>query len=559
MEPSVLNQLLSALFAVLAPGGTPVAAPSNRISEHPAVKIGCREAGCSPDQIADRWRQWRQNPEETPVLTDRSLAAGVLACLVLEKSGATEEQRMARALLPMVSAVAPAIPDGAVRTVLHASRELAAHSWEERRRRIVNILAGGNGEPPPYVANQITPEGFDELQRLYMAGSLGLHVALDGPPGVGKTQSVVEMSRLLEKPLFTRTCSSRTSEAHIIAAPVLRSDDGVTVTDYQNGPLAMAMEHGGVFYGDEFNLLREDVQKRLNAAFDDRRAIDRPDGAEITAAPGFWALISYNPSQSMASRDLDDSVADRFIHMHYRRWSPDFKAWIAWSRAQGRRRDEMDSDERFNIILSRRGIDPATGRFFLGEVPAAGQGGGVTWTDFFTGSPAAAPPPYQYRVYDPRKRAAPTTRAYSSTDLARILAQFTEALHQISRTGDAPLLRKIGLGNLKETEDLELFTVHHSSTRIETAAARHVQWLSERQCNPAIAQSYATRLVIDQGCYGQYRHQRLRETTTGELVQALARSMNLLADGGQYNAAFTPESLLASHTGSRKGDKASRK
>ncbi len=47
------------------------------------------------------------------------------------------------------------------------------------------------------------------------------------------------------------------------------------------------MLNGWIFYGDEFNLLKEDVQKRMNSAFDERRFIDRSDGGQIKALPGF--------------------------------------------------------------------------------------------------------------------------------------------------------------------------------------------------------------------------------------------------------------------------------
>ena len=46
-------------------------------------------------------------------------------------------------------------------------------------------------ERPLYIANQVTYEGLDELQRLILAYLLSLPAALDGPPGVGKTQSVI--------------------------------------------------------------------------------------------------------------------------------------------------------------------------------------------------------------------------------------------------------------------------------------------------------------------------------------------------------------------------------
>nr|HPO51126.1 AAA family ATPase [Spirochaetota bacterium] len=120
-----------------------------------------------------------------------------------------------------------------------------------------------------YIATQITKEGIDEIQALTMCYKLGLNVALDGLPGVGKTQSVIELSELFDLKLFTKTCSSKTTESHIISHPILTERNGVSVTEHANGPLVLAMVTPGIFYGDEYNLLKEDVQKRMNSAFDD--------------------------------------------------------------------------------------------------------------------------------------------------------------------------------------------------------------------------------------------------------------------------------------------------
>jgi hypothetical protein len=44
-----------------------------------------------------------------------------------------------------------------------------------------------------------------------------------------------------------------------------------------------------------------------------------------------------------------------------------------------------------------------------------------------------------------------------------MMARFTEVLHSLSKTGQSPLLAKVGLSNLKEKEDLELLSLHESS------------------------------------------------------------------------------------------------
>jgi hypothetical protein len=134
---------------------------------------------------------------------------------------------------------------------------------------------------------------------------------------------------------------------------VLGVQDGASVTTHVNGPLVNAMIDPGIFYGDEFNLLKEDVQKRMNSAFDERRSIDRSDGMQVFAKKGFWGVISYNPTQNFTSRDLEDSVADRFIHLHYERWTPDFKAYVAHKKAIGNKNLSFAD---FGITLVSRNI-----------------------------------------------------------------------------------------------------------------------------------------------------------------------------------------------------------
>ncbi len=397
-----------------------------------------------------------------------------------------------------------------------------------------------------YIANQVTYEGFDELQRLFMAYQFKTHTALDGPPGVGKTQSLMEIARLLKKKLYTKTCSSKTTESHIISFPMLMEKNGVSVTQQVNGPLTRAMEEGGIFYGDEFNLLKEDVQKRLNSAFDDRSSIDRIDGVEIQAHEDFWGVISYNPTDNLSSLDLEDSVADRFIHLHYSRWSPDFQAYVASLRADSRKGNDENLAREFGLVLQKRSIT-AGGDFLYEESVASGGVVQKKWMDFFKREPSTEKPDYIYSVYDPssiwntmdeRKMKNLETlgkSAYQEKELPRILSRFTNLMYSLKTSGESPLLKQIGLEKLEETEDLELLTIHESSARIEIAAMKHYHYLIRKGLNPYLAQSYATRIVIDQLTFGHYKNSRMRDETVYSFVNSIAKSMRLFAVKADYN------------------------
>jgi hypothetical protein len=543
------ENLLDSMFVLLS------REPGVKMTERRSLVVGTREAGIPRELLSESWRRWKSRAAESaePGSLDRDTGLFLLACLVHEEDLSAALQSGASRML-----AGAGVKPECLERVWQAAPRLADLPFSERIRRIAALTDSGDETAASipgrgiYIANQVTEEGFDELQTLVLAKHLGIMAAIDGPPGVGKTQSIIECCAILGQPLFTKTCSSRTSEAHLISYPMLVSDNGVTVTTQVNGPLCQAMEAGGVFYGDEFNLLKEDVQKRLNSAFDERRSIDRSDGQVVQARPGFWAVISYNPSQNLSSRDLEDSVADRFIHLHYRRWDPDFKAWIAWLKSNGAKPDQLDEQNEFGIKLGWRGIDAAKMKFYAGER----KDGRVVWRDFFTGKESPSAPPYTYLVHDTGSLLAErgekqakaleilARQSFGEEDLLRMIARFTEILQNISATGDAPLLKKIGLGNLREKEDLDVLKLHETSARIEMAAARHHRFLTGQGCNRYLAQSYAVRLVIDQACYGQYRNRKLREMSAHELAVSIARSMMLIVLGAQFNTGFSPEKLL---------------
>ena len=407
-----------------------------------------------------------------------------------------------------------------------------------------------DGEPLVYVANQISREGIDELQALVICGKLGLNAALSGSPGVGKTQSVIEAARILNMPLYTKTCSSRTTESHIISHPSLVEHNGVTITEHENGPLCLAMEAPGIFYGDEYNLLKEDVQKRLNSAFDDRRYIDRNDGVQIAAKPDFCSFISYNPTQSMSRRDLEDSVADRFLHFHYNEWISDFKAYVSMKISGIRMKKALSPVELFGIQLELRGID-SDGNFFVCE--SMDRNG--KWFDFFTNKETSKRPEYLYHCHkikhlnrrDSEAQAAMQTlsgKCYKDVELARVFARFTELIDNLATTGKSPMLEKIGLDEISKKDDIQALNVHKSSTRIISAALIHYHYFLGKGWNMYLAQSYATSLIIGQICYGSYRTMKVRDITNIALMNQFANAFSLYATDKPYNTSLVKENIL---------------
>lgn len=376
-----------------------------------------------------------------------------------------------------------------------------------------------------YVATQAGREGIDELQALFICSQLGLNAALSGPPGIGKTESVLELARLLELPLFTKTCSARTSESHIISHPVLMERNGVSVTAHEDGALCRAMSAPGIFYGDEYNLLKEDVQKRMNSAFDSRRSIDRNDGSIVQAKPGFMAVISYNPTQDFGKRDLEDSVADRFVHFRFVDWPSDLRAYISTLRADSASAPPFS---RFKIELETRGIS-RSGRLCVLDNEA--------WVDFFTGMPCPEPE-FRYHCLDgshlsSRKPENATARmrldssAMDYATLARTWSQFVDDVNELATTGRSWLIKELGLGDIATEEDFETMLVHRCSTRIISAALSHHRWLVEHGASPYVAQSYCTGLIINQMAYGAFGTYKLRDKANPLVLEGIAKALRL--------------------------------
>ncbi len=554
-SPIIHEIFIKNLFSVLS------ADRGTRLFGRISLTHSVREFSLTKDTLQEWFVEWKETPGNLIKLDtdEENRDIIILICSALLNDENVHSDIM-RFLIDY--AVTHGIKTPIINTIFSKKLEFIDEKSLVKRAMKMKTAYLGNGEPHGYtlsgkkpekdthhffIANQVTEEGFDELQRLLMAYYLDLHTAIDGPPGVGKTHSVIEVAKILGANLYTKTCSNRTTESHIISYPVLGVQNGVSVTTHVNGPLVNAMIDPGIFYGDEFNLLKEDVQKRMNSAFDERRSIDRSDGMQVFAKKGFWGVISYNPTQNFTSRDLEDSVADRFIHLHYERWTPDFKAYVAHKKAIGNKNLSFAD---FGITLSYRGIS-SDGRFFRGVV----ENNTIVWYDFFNNEKVSHAPEYRYQVYDNRqvfghgKDSVKTLEelernAFSEIKFARMLSMFTDLLNSLSRTGKSPLLKKIGIGDVLEDEDLDLLTLHESSARIEMAALRHYHFMLERGFNRFLAQSYATRLVIDQLCYGQYRNKMLRTNSVYQLVMMIARSMHLFGDTTKYNTNLaSPQSI----------------
>jgi len=263
----------------------------------------------------------------------------------------------------------------------------------------------------------------------------------------------------------------------------------------------------------------------MNSAFDNRRSIDRNDGSVVRAKPGFLAAISYNPTQDFGKRDLEDSVADRFVHFHFRDWPSDLRAYISALHAD---RASAPSFSKFKIDLETRGI--GRGRVFSVLVEEK-------WVDFFRGTPVEEPE-FRYHCLHAKNLAARNPEATSArnrldssaldyTALARTWSLFVDEVNELATTGKSSMLKELGLGDSASEEDFETMLVHRCSTRIIAAALSHYRWLVDSGSPPYLAQSYGTGLIINQMAYGAFGTFKLRDRDNPQILDGVAKAFRL--------------------------------
>jgi cobaltochelatase CobS len=131
---------------------------------------------------------------------------------------------------------------------------------EVRPRRRVNGLP--YPEANPHFVFQ--PQRLMKLLRFFAGQAARNNMLLIGPAGAGKTAVIEQVAARLGWPVWAVSCSGRVRASHWFGTFALR--DGATV--WQDGPLALALRHGGVFLADEITRLDPAEQMALVRVLD---------------------------------------------------------------------------------------------------------------------------------------------------------------------------------------------------------------------------------------------------------------------------------------------------
>jgi nitric oxide reductase NorQ protein len=166
---------------------------------------------------------------------------------------------------------------------------------------------------------RVTNEPFylpvqDEVRLFEIAYESKLPLMLKGPTGCGKTRFLSYMAHRQGLPLITVGCHEDLTASDLVGRYLL---DGSS-TRWQDGPITLAVKHGGICYLDEIVEARKDTTVVIHPLTDDRRVLPiEKRGQIIEATDNFMLVISYNPGYQTVLKDLKQSTKQRFISIDF--------------------------------------------------------------------------------------------------------------------------------------------------------------------------------------------------------------------------------------------------
>ena len=154
----------------------------------------------------------------------------------------------------------------------------------------------------------------DEVELFRIAYEDRLPLMLKGPTGCGKTRFLAFMAYRLKLPLITIACHEDLTASDLVGRYLL---DGSS-TRWQDGPLSLAVRHGGICYLDEVVEARKDTTVVIHPLTDDRRVLPiEKRGQILEASDTFMLAVSYNPGYQTVLKDLKQSTKQRFVTIDF--------------------------------------------------------------------------------------------------------------------------------------------------------------------------------------------------------------------------------------------------
>ncbi|MEN8258019.1 MAG: CbbQ/NirQ/NorQ/GpvN family protein [Thermodesulfobacteriota bacterium] len=174
-------------------------------------------------------------------------------------------------------------------------------------------------------------EQGQELTIALAAYEHKIPLLLKGPTGSGKSRFMQYLAWKLKRPLVTVSCHDDLSTSDLVGRYLIRGGETV----WMDGPLTLAVRHGGICYLDEIVEARKDTTVVIHPLADDRRELPIEKKGEIlTATDQFMLALSYNPGYQSVVKDLKPSTRQRFIALELAYPGPDIEAEIVQHEAK---------------------------------------------------------------------------------------------------------------------------------------------------------------------------------------------------------------------------------
>ena len=180
-------------------------------------------------------------------------------------------------------------------------------------------MVKGYAEVNPFVPNVDDKYIFHEHSRdlvvWFLDSSDPLYVF--GPVGCGKTSCIKQLAARLNYPVFEITGHSRLEFPEMVGHLSLRGGN----TEFEYGPLALAMKYGGLFLLNEIDLLEPSTAAGLNGILDSQPLCIAENGGEIVVPhPMFRFVATANSNGGSDETGLYQGVLRQNIALMDRFW-----------------------------------------------------------------------------------------------------------------------------------------------------------------------------------------------------------------------------------------------